>query len=95
MKIEIEVNATGNPTLTIDGKEMIIDLSDGTGCTLCGIKSPETENTPGGIVAAEIYSKIYDIRKALCKVTTLYAEGGDTWGEMSESAAEMLAEELF
>lgn len=86
MKIEIEFEGTLEAKLTIDGKEM--SVKSRPGCTqLEGIKSPETEQTLGGMVASEIFGKIRDIQQAWAEVMEVEPEAG-TWDMITDAAAD-------
>lgn len=92
MKIEIEFDSSYSAKLTIDGREMSVESKPGLTC-LEGIKSPETENTFGGIVACQLYSKVAEIQQAWAAASEIDVDS-NTWDELSDEAVEA-AEEKF
>lgn len=85
MKIEFEFNSSYKGKLTIDGKEMEIAMYPGL-TRLTGLTDEERENTLGGIVAMELYSKLADSMQAWAEADEIDCDVG-MWTELSESAA--------
>lgn len=94
MKIEIEITDNEKATLTIDGRNMTVEKSNG-GCvtSLEGIEGQDMDNTLAGIIAGQIYSKIGDIMQA--NENAEHAGVTSTWEIVSESTAEAIEEPLF
>lgn len=92
MKITIEFTSSTHATLTIDGREMAVEMKPGV-TSLTGIKLPETEETIGGIVASELYSKIGDIMQAWATASD-FGEF-DTWDKLTEEAAEAVGDRVW
>ena len=93
MKIEIEFDNSYSALLRIDGRELRVESKPGE-VSLEGIKSPETENTLGGIVASELFSKIARIQQA-CAAAYECEPDAQTWTNLSEEAAEAAEEEIW
>ena len=59
LDIRIQIDRSEVATLTINGRELKVSQAEGPGITqLLGVRSPETENCFGGILASELFSKV-------------------------------------
>lgn len=90
MKIEIELpdQFPQEAYLTIDGRKLTVEM-DGCCTTLKGIKYPETENTLGGIIASNLFSKVREICKAAEQAQRA------TWKKLPKKLADRIASDFF
>lgn len=63
MKIEIEWECSYKARLVIDGRELTVEMKPGQ-TSLLGVKGKDLDNTLGGIIASELFSKIGDFMQA-------------------------------
>jgi hypothetical protein len=92
MRIGITINSSHEAKLWIDGREMTV-LKTAYGTTMKGVKSPETEETMGGMVASDLYSKIADIAQAI-EVAQECDPDAQTWDKLTADAAELFYETI-
>ena len=92
MKIEFEFDCSYRAKLVIDGRELGIELTPGMG-SLKGVKSPETSNTLGGMIASELLTKSRDIMQAWAAAQE-EAPGAGTWDVLPDRAADAAYEAL-
>lgn len=93
MQIKIEFTSSYLATLVIDGREMTVERSPGL-TQLKGIRSPETENTLGGLVATRLYPKIAEFQQAWAEADEHQPNCG-TWEELSEEAIEAAEDAMW
>lgn len=89
MKIEIEWDCSYKAKLVIDGRELTVKLAPGV-TSLDGVKGKDIDNTLGGIIASELYSKIGDFMQAeaIMDEETAWDPGPEsTWRHMSNAVA--------
>ena len=92
MRIEIEFDNSYDATLVIDGREMCVVSKPGI-TTLKGHKGRELEETFGGLVASQLYTKIADIQQAWAAAEE-EQPGFKTWDFLNEEAVEAVCDKI-
>jgi hypothetical protein len=98
MKIQIEWDCSYKASLTIDGREMTVDLKPGQ-TTLNGITGDDLSNTIGGIIASNLYSTIGDAMQAEAGASQAMAfDPGpetSTWARLPDDVADQMEADMF
>lgn len=89
MKITIEWECSYKAKLVIDGRELSVDMKPGV-TSLGGVKGRDLDDTLGGIIASELYSKIGDFMQAeaaMFEETAWDPIPETTWRRMPDAVA--------
>lgn len=90
MKILIELpdQFPNEAYMTIDGRKLTVEMY-GCSTTLKGVKSPETDNTLGGIIASNLFGVVRNITQAAELAQC------DTWKKLPKKLANKISEDWF